>query len=175
MSIQTIYQKTIKFAAKKHAKQTIPGTDLPYLVHLSNVAMEIFIAFEKSKNFDLEFAIRIALLHDTLEDTDTTFEELENLFGIKTRQAVEALTKNAVINKSERMNDSLKRIRKQPNEVWAVKLADRITNLQTPPHYWSEEKIKNYKNEAILILKELKGGNSYLEERLKEKIENYGR
>lgn len=45
MSVQTIYQETIKFAAQKHANQTIPGSQLPYIVHLSNVAMEIFTAF----------------------------------------------------------------------------------------------------------------------------------
>jgi len=177
MSIQTIYQETIKFAAKKHTdrNQTIPGTDLPYVVHLSNVAMEVFIAFERSKNFSLEFAIQTALLHDTLEDTDTTFEELEDAFNTEIAHAVKALTKNSDLDKEYRMTDSLERIKNQPKEVWVVKLADRITNLQTPPRYCSEEKIKNYKNEAIIILQQLKGGNDYLEQRLKEKIKNYGR
>ncbi|WP_435525875.1 hypothetical protein [Chryseobacterium indoltheticum] len=57
--------------------------------------------------------------------------------------------------------------------MWAVKLADRITNLQRPPHFWSAEKIKKYKEEAITILNELNGGNEYLENRLREKIKNY--
>ena len=49
MDIQTLYQQTIKSATLKHLKQnqTIPGTDLPYVVHLSNVAMEILIAVQK--------------------------------------------------------------------------------------------------------------------------------
>lgn len=175
MSIQTIYQQTIKFAAQKHATQKIPGSDLPYIVHLSNVAMEIIIAFEKSKNFNLEFAIQTALLHDVLEDTETSLQELENFSNINIVHAVKALTKNSDLDKTDRMKDSLERIKKQPKEVWAVKLADRITNLQTPPHHWSEEKIKLYKNEATVILQQLKGGNDYLEQRLKEKIENYGK
>ena len=43
MHTQSFYQKAIKFAAAKHAEQnqTVPGTNLPYVVHLSNVAMEI--------------------------------------------------------------------------------------------------------------------------------------
>lgn len=175
MSIQDIYQHTIKFAAQLHAdkNQTIPGTNLPYVVHLSNVAMEILIASEKSKNFDAEFAIQLALLHDTLEDTDVTFEQIENELGKKVAEGVLALTKNFDLEKSEQMMDSLTRIKQQPKEVWAVKLADRITNLQTPPHFWKEEKIKKYKEEAQIILEELCDGNEYLENRLKEKIETY--
>jgi (p)ppGpp synthase/HD superfamily hydrolase len=42
-NIQTIYQKTIDFAAEKHGKQKMPN-GLPYIVHLSNVAMEVFMA-----------------------------------------------------------------------------------------------------------------------------------
>jgi guanosine-3',5'-bis(diphosphate) 3'-pyrophosphohydrolase len=175
MNIQDIYQKTIKFAAQKHTdkNQTIPGSNLPYVVHLSNVAMEILVASQKSENFDTEFAVQVALLHDTLEDTDVTFEELENEFGKPVADAVLALTKNDDIQKDKKMMDSLQRIKEQPKEVWAVKLADRITNLQRPPYFWKEEKIKKYKEEAQIILEELRGGNEYLENRLEEKIEEY--
>lgn len=175
MNIQDIYQKTIKFAAQKHTdqNQTIPGTDLPYVVHLSNVAMEILLAAERSENFDGKFAIQVALLHDVLEDTPTTYEELKNKFGQPVADGALALTKNADLEKDERMMDSLNRIKKLPKEVWAVKLADRITNLQPPPAHWSEEKIKKYKLEAEIILQELRGGNEYLEKRLEQKINEY--
>ncbi|MFP3593649.1 HD domain-containing protein [Chryseobacterium sp. SIMBA_038] len=175
MSIQDIYQKTIKFAAQKHTdqNQTIPGTDLPYVVHLSNVAMEILLASEKTENFDGELAVQIALLHDVLEDTPATYEELENTFSKTVAEGVLALTKNANLEKDQRMMDSLNRIKKLPKEVWAVKLADRITNLQPPPAHWSEEKIKKYKAEAEIILSELRGGNEYLEKRLEQKIKEY--
>lgn len=75
-------QEAIKFAAKKHQekKQHVPGTKLPYVVHLSNVAMEIIIAAHNSVNFNLGFAVQVALPHDTIEDTNTSFEELENKF-----------------------------------------------------------------------------------------------
>lgn len=177
MSIQDIYQKTIKFAAQKHTNhhQTIPGTNLPYVVHLSNVAMEILVASEKSENFDTELAIQIALLHDVLEDTDTSFQELESHFNQSVAESVLALTKKDDLEKHEKMMDSLKRIKELPKEVWAVKLADRITNLQQPPSHWSEEKIKEYKLEAQTILYELRGGNEYLEKRLENKIEEYNK
>lgn len=175
MSLQETYQTTIQFATHKHAKinQTIPGTDLPYVVHLSNVAMEILVAAGQSESFNTGFAVQLALLHDVLEDTGTTFEELSEKFGKVVAEGVMALTKNAELPKDERMADSLERIRQQPREVWAVKLADRITNLQQPPHFWTPEKIEKYRQEATMILKELRGGNPYLENRLQSKIENY--
>ncbi|OXG04981.1 guanosine-3',5'-bis(diphosphate) 3'-pyrophosphohydrolase [Flavobacterium araucananum] len=175
MELQALYQKTIKFAAKKHAdqNQVIPGTNLPYVVHLSNVTMEIIIASQETKGFNTAFAIQVALLHDILEDTVTTFDELVEEFDEEIAQAVLALTKNAAIAKEERMVDSLTRIKKLSKEVWAVKLADRITNLQVPPENWSLEKIKEYHKQALQILTELKGGNPYLENRLAERISNY--
>ncbi|WP_294322593.1 hypothetical protein [uncultured Chryseobacterium sp.] len=83
MSLQDIYQNTIQFAAQKHTEinQTIPGTNLPYVVHLSNVAMEILVAAGQSESFNIGFAIQVALLHDVLEDTGATFEELSENSG----------------------------------------------------------------------------------------------
>lgn len=175
MSLQDIYQNTIKFAAQKHAEinQTIPGTNLPYVVHLSNVAMEILVAAGQSESFNTGFAVQLALLHDVLEDTDATFEELSKKFGKAVAEGVLALTKNAELPKDERMADSLERIKQQPEEVRAVKLADRITNLQKPPHFWTAEKIEVYRQEAMVILEELRGANPYLENRLQRKIQEY--
>ena len=53
--------------------------------------------------------------------------------------------------KDQQIIDSLSRIKKLPIEVWAVKLADRITNLQPPPSYWTTEKRKKYLDQAKLI------------------------
>ena len=176
MHTQSLYQKAIKFAAAKHAEQnqTVPGTNLPYVVHLSNVAMEILMASFNSDNFDTDFAVQVALLHDTLEDTSTTLNELEREFGTDIAKAVHALSKNTDLPKDQQMNDSLKRIKSMSPEVWAVKLADRITNLQPPPPHWDKERKISYRHEAGLILHELKDGNEFLAKRLEEKIEEYG-
>ena len=176
MHTQSLYQKAIKFAAAKHAEQnqTVPGTNLPYVVHLSNVAMEILMASFNSDNFDTDFAVQVALLHDTLEDTSTTLNELEREFGTDIAKAVEALTKNNSLPKEQQMNDSLKRIKLLSPEVWAVKLADRITNLQPPPLHWDKDRKIRYREEAGLILSELKDGNEFLAKRLEKKIEEYG-
>lgn len=175
MITQTLYQEAIKFAAAKHLKmeQKVPGTDLPYVVHLSNVAMEILIAGSNTPDFNLAFAVQVALLHDTIEDTETDFQEIENKFGIEIANAVSALTKNIELPKDQQMHYSLMRIKKLPSEVWAVKLADRITNLQEPPKHWDTSKKIAYQKEALHILHHLKDANKHLEQRLKEKITDY--
>ncbi|WP_240543658.1 HD domain-containing protein [Spirosoma foliorum] len=175
MDIQSLYQRAIKFATTKHVaeNQLVPGSNLPYVVHLSNVAMEILVAAHYSPNFQLDYAVQLALLHDTLEDTSATFDEIATEFGIEVAKGVSALTKNDALPKAEKMADSLRRIKELSTEVWAVKLADRITNLQVPPNYWSSAKKSEYRQEAITLLNELKGGNAYLEKRLNEKIADY--
>ncbi len=175
--IQNLYQEAIRFAGNRHLEnnQTVKGTRLPYVVHLSNVAMEIFLAASHTEDLDLEFAVQVALLHDTIEDTSATYEEVSEKFGREIADAVLALSKDEKLPKEEQIPDSLKRIRKMRKDVWAVKLADRITNLQPPPSDWDNETLVNYLEQSKLILKEMKDGNRYLAERLKDKIDEYAR
>jgi (p)ppGpp synthase/HD superfamily hydrolase len=173
MDAQDKYQSAIKFAGGKHGKQKVPGTRLPYVVHLSNVAMEVMFASQQSKDFDIDFAAQVALLHDAIEDTKTTKKQLEKKFGGRVAEAVSALTKNEELPKEERIPDSLRRIKALNKEVWAVKLADRITNLQKPPADWTKKKIIAYQQSARMILQELREGNEYLATRLEKKIEAY--
>lgn len=175
MNAQDLYQRAIRFAAEKHQEQhqCIPGTNLPYVVHLSNVAMELLVAAPHSTHFDLNLAIQVALLHDTLEDTSTTTDELTEQFGLPISDAVLALTKNKHLPKEAQMPDYLSRIKQQPMEVWSVKLADRITNLQAPPAHWNAQKKISYHQEANVILETLQGANTYLEHRLATKLIAY--
>lgn len=170
--VQTLYQEAIKFATYKHLqkRQKVKGTKLSYVVHLSNVAMEIFMAAPHTKDFNLIYAIQAALLHDTIEDTETTFGEIKDIFGEDIAIAVLALSKDNNLPKDRQISDSLSRIKKLRKEVWAVKLADRITNLQPPPANWSRAKNIKYLKESQVILDELIDGNQYLAQRLEAKI-----
>ncbi|NOU60162.1 HD domain-containing protein [Marinifilum caeruleilacunae] len=171
---QEIYQKAIKFAGEKHKNQQVPGTNSNYLLHISNVAMEILMAYAAANTFDLDFAVQLAILHDTLEDTDTKLEELSEAFGDRVAKGVLALTKNEQLStKQEQMMDSLNRINQLEKEVGMVKLADRITNLQEPPGHWTKDKMLAYRKEALMICEELFDKNEYLHRRLEQKIEDY--
>lgn len=175
MFCQENYIKTLEFAALAHKEQKTPK-GFPYLAHITCVAMEVINACEKSK-LDEEkanLAISCALLHDVIEDTDFTYDDIFVNFGLEVAEGVEALTKNKELDsKQEQMRDSIERLLAQPYEVQMVKLADRITNLSVPPKHWDNEKIKAYQKEASFILSCLKNSNIYLAKRLEEKIESY--
>jgi len=170
---QDKYIKACKFAAEAHNGQPVPGTDLPYLVHLGLVSMEVIAAIGIDDRYDADLAMQCAWLHDTIEDTKTSYDDIVDTFGVEVADGVQALTKDDGLPKSDQMADSLKRIKDQPKEVWAVKMADRITNLQPPPPKWSQEKIAKYRIEALLIHDELKEANERLADRLYEKAEAY--
>jgi len=121
-------------------------------------------------------AIICAILHDTIEDTPTTYADIEKEFGTSVADGVMALSKNEKLEtKREQMLDSLMRIKQQPKEVWVVKMADRVANLGKPPHYWSPEKIKAYRDEAQIIFENLGVADEVMAERLRGKIEEYAR
>ncbi len=174
--VQTLYQEAIKFAASRHQEKRpkVKGTKLPCVVHLCNVAMEIFMAAAFTTNFNLNYAIQVAILHDTIEDTTTTYDEIKEKFGEDIAIAVLALSKDKKLPKDQQIIDSLIRIKKLQKEVWAVKMADRITKLQPPPAKWTEKKINRYHKKSQIILDELKEGNQYLGKRLEAKIFEYG-
>lgn len=171
---QDKYIKACNFAAKAHNGQLVPGTDLPYLVHLSLVSMEVIAALGADDKHDADLAMQCAWLHDTIEDTTTvTYENVKDSFGVNVADGVWALTKDTSLPKQDQMADSLKRIRQQSKEVWVVKMADRITNLQPPPHYWNQEKIVRYREEALMIHNALKDANELLAARLLLKANEY--
>ncbi len=175
MFSQENYIEVLNFAALAHGEQKTPK-GLPYIAHITCVAMEVINACEKSQleQNKTDLAISCALLHDVIEDTNITYDEIYVKFGDKIANGVEALTKDKTKStKQEQMKDSLERLLAQPYEIQMVKLADRITNLGIPPKHWDSEKMKKYQEEASLILSCLKNSNVYLAKRLEEKIEEY--
>jgi (p)ppGpp synthase/HD superfamily hydrolase len=170
---QELYIKAARFAAQAHAGQLYPGTGLPYLIHLSFVSMEVLGVLSVEPGHDGDLAVQCALLHDSIEDTDVTYADLASTFGVKVADGVQALSKNPDLEKSQQLTDSLQRIRSQPKEIWIVKLADRISNLQPPPPHWTPAKVIRYRDEAINIHTALKDASPFLSLRLAKKIANY--
>lgn len=170
--IQDAWLAAWELAARAHNAQKYPGSELPYIVHIAQVATEILVAHHEAPFARPVLAVQCALLHDTLEDTAVTAAELAR-FGDDVVAGVRALSKDAALPKREAMADSLRRIKQQPVEVWAVKLADRISNLGPPPCYWSAEKIASYRLEAQTILDALGAAHEPLARRLARRIAEY--
>jgi len=178
---QDTYIKACRFAAEAHNGQLFPGTNLPYLMHISLVAMEVIAALAVEQVDHPNLAVQCALLHDTIEDTEISYSDVQVSFGTDVADGVLALSQNKQLAATEdkftrrwlQLEDSLKRIKQQPGEVWMVKLADRITNLQPPPGHWNDEKITRYKKGAEQIHGELASASDYLGQRLRQKIDVY--
>jgi (p)ppGpp synthase/HD superfamily hydrolase len=169
------YVEALQFAADRHAGQKVPGTERPYLVHLTSVAQEVMRGIALESVPDPDLAVVCAVLHDVVEDTGTTAAEVAARFGDAVARGVAALSKDAGLPKGEQGDDSLRRIRECPREVWCVKLADRITNLDEPPPFWTVEKRRGYREEARRIHAALGAAHEVLGERLAERIERYAR
>lgn len=170
---QDLFIKACRFAARAHRGQTVPGTDLPYLLHLTFVAMETMAALAAEEGRDGDLAVACALLHDVIEDTGATFREVRAAFGRKVADGVLALSKDKSLPHGSRLADSLRRIRRQPKEVWMVKLADRTANLQPPPPHWTRGKAAAYLGDAVRIRAALKDASPFLAARLSERIAAY--
>jgi (p)ppGpp synthase/HD superfamily hydrolase len=168
------YIRSLKYAAAAHHGQTVPGTDLPYVIHVTMVAMEVIAALAHEDGLDGDLAVQCALLHDVIEDAGISCEKLAAEFGPDVADGVLALSKNNILeSKQEKMADSLARIKAQPKEIWMVKMADRITNLQPPPGHWSDEKVERYRAEGKEILNELGDASPFLAKRLNGKLRVY--
>lgn len=168
------YADALRFAAAAHAGQNVPGTDLPYLVHVVAVASEVIAALPHHRELDADLAVTCALLHDAVEDTPVTLDEIAARYGAAVAAGVAALTKDARLpTKAEQMADSLRRIRDQPREIAIVKLADRITNMSSPPAGWSKDKRAAYRVEAGLIADTLGYASAVLEARLRTRMDAY--
>jgi (p)ppGpp synthase/HD superfamily hydrolase len=170
---QDEYIKALIFAAHAHGSQRVPGTRLPYLAHLTLVSMEVMAAVSAEAGLDGTLAVQCASLHDVIEDAGISRDQLAELFGKAVADGVKALSKDSTLSREEQMKDSLERIRRQPREIWMVKLGDRITNLQPPPTHWTPEKIARYRQEAVQIHASLQDASPFLAERLQDKIDHY--
>ncbi|MBE7451969.1 MAG: bifunctional (p)ppGpp synthetase/guanosine-3',5'-bis(diphosphate) 3'-pyrophosphohydrolase [Kofleriaceae bacterium] len=168
------YQASLRFAAERHAGQTVPGTHLPYLLHVTSVAGEVMRAIVLEPVAAPDLAVVCALLHDVVEDTPTPLAEIAARFGDDVALGVAALSKDAALAKAQQLDDSLRRIRACPAEIWVVKLADRIVNLQEPPPHWSGDKRRRYRDEARQIHAALAPAHALLGRRLDERIDAYG-
>lgn len=116
--------EAVSFAARKHRHGLRKDGRTPYVAHVYRVAMTVRDVF----GCDDPTALVAALLHDTIEDADTDFDDIEEHFGRSVAECVAALTKNASLPESERERDYDARLAAGPWQARLVKLADTHDN-----------------------------------------------
>ncbi|XP_048811678.1 guanosine-3',5'-bis(diphosphate) 3'-pyrophosphohydrolase MESH1 isoform X2 [Lagopus muta] len=119
-----------------------------------------------------------ALLHDTVEDTDTTLPEIEERFGPEVRRVVEELTDDKTLPKAERKRLQVERAAGSSARAKLVKLADKLHNLRDlqrcAPKGWSEERVQEYFRWAAEVVAGLRGTSPPLEAALQRLLEERG-
>lgn len=156
--------KALHFAAAKHRDQRRKGAEAsPYVNHLIEVAELLAREGEVTDVITLQAAI----LHDTLEDTETTPEELDAHFGIEVRRIVEEVSDDQVLSKAERKRLQIVQATQLSERAKLVKLADKIANLRSlmlaPPVQWSLKQKQEYVAWSERVGEGLRGCNRKLE------------
>jgi guanosine-3',5'-bis(diphosphate) 3'-pyrophosphohydrolase len=152
------------FAADKHRRQRRKDADAsPYINH--PLALADILAREGGVS-DAR-VIAAALLHDTVEDTETSIEELEQRFGKRVASIVAEVTDDKSLAKDERKRLQIVKAASKSNEAKLVKIADKIANLRdilaSPPADWSDERKTEYFRWAEKVVAGLRGANASLE------------
>jgi hypothetical protein len=142
-------EQALQFATKAHAGQTRSGGD-PYITHPMRVAASVE-QYKQSHN--LEAIIDAALLHDTVEDTDTTHEDLEALFGGLVASIVKELTSDPEqIKKVGKAAYLSHKMATMSSYALVIKLADRLDNVKDIATAKTPEWRAKYKSETEQIL-----------------------
>ncbi len=154
-----------QFAAEKHAAQKRKGAaGEPYVNHLIEVANLVARALaEPDPNL-----IAAALLHDVVEDTGVTAEELRERFGQDVTGLVLEVTDDKSLPKEERKRLQVVNAPKKSVRAQVIKLADKVSNLRSllssPPPSWSTQRKREYFLWAEQVVAGLSAPNPILKE-----------
>jgi len=153
------------FAAQRHADQRRKGSRRePYVNHLAEVAESLC---EATGGGDAAL-VAAALLHDTIEDTQTSLEELLMLFGEDVAALVMEVTDDKSLPKLERKRLQIVMAPKKSRRAKLLKIADATSNVRAlaadPPADWSTERVLDYIAWAEQVIGHCRGLNSELEQ-----------
>ena len=157
--------KAALFAADRHRNQRRKGhRGAPYINHPLAVAECLATAGIEDPDI-----LAAALLHDTVEDTDTSITELEELFGPRVASIVAEVTDDKTLPKAERKRRQIASAPTKSYEAKLVKLSDKLCNLRDlrdcPPD-WSQVRITAYHRFARDVYRGLRGTHSDLDSQM---------
>jgi len=156
--------RVVEFASRKHSTQRRKDVAAsPYINH--PIAVTHVLA-DAGGIADL-LTLMAAVLHDTIEDTDTTPAELEEQFGETVRKLVEEMTDDKTLDKAVRKQRQIERAPKLSRRAKAIKVADKIANVQDvvehPPPRWSLARRIEYLDWTEKVVAGCRGAHPALE------------
>jgi guanosine-3',5'-bis(diphosphate) 3'-pyrophosphohydrolase len=129
------------FAARAHRHQLRKDGRTPYVSHVFRVCLTVRHVF----GVDDDGALTAALLHDTIEDTATDYDDIEREFGGEVAEWVKALTKDMREREPEREEKYKKELAQAPWQVQVCKLADIHDNLLDSEHFSPPQRAKTFR------------------------------
>lgn len=161
---QKLIFHALAFAARKHRDQRRKGIEAsPYINHPIDLANVLVNEAEITD----PIVIAAAILHDTVEDTDTTVEELHTEFGEVVSQIVDEVSDDQRLRKAERKRLQIEHAATASYQARLVKLADKICNLRdmenSPPANWDRDRQQEYFDWAKAVIDQLRGTHAVLE------------
>jgi (p)ppGpp synthase/HD superfamily hydrolase len=165
MNNSRLLLQAINFAAHKHKDQRRKDEEAsPYINH--PVAVALLLA-EIGGVTDAEI-LAAAILHDTLEDTETTAEELEAKFGQRVRRIVEEVTDDKSMPKRLRKQRQIEHAQDLSPDAVLIKLGDKTANVldvtHSPPKDWPIERKREYLDWAESVVKACPNVNAAMEQ-----------
>lgn len=156
--------KALSFAADKHRNQRRKDTDsTPYINHPISL---LHLLYNEAAITDSVVLVG-ALLHDTVEDTDTPLIEIEHVFGADVATVVAQVTDDKSLPKAVRKQLQIDHAASLCDRAKLVKLADKTCNLrdlaQSPPADWSVERAALYCEWCHQVVDQLRGTHTTLE------------
>lgn len=163
--------KAVEFAAEKHQFQVRKDPNsTPYIIHPIGVAENVFVIGHVRD----PSIIMGALLHDTVEDTDTSFEEIMEHFGPTIHGYVIEVTDDKSLSKAERKRLQIVHAPHKSAGAAQIKLGDKLYNLRDlakcPPAGWEQERIDQYFAWAKNVVDRLPWVNAALKQAVDEVI-----
>lgn len=164
--------QAVEFAAHKHKDQRRKDKHAsPYINHPVKVALVI----AEIGGIEDPEVLAAAILHDTLEDTDTTPAELEQYFGKKISKIVAEVSDDRSLPRPERKRKQVEHAPQLSKSATLVKLGDKICNVAdliiAPPADWSMARKTEYLNWAEQVIKHCKPVNQALETHFSKVLE----
>ncbi|MGQ0584302.1 MAG: HD domain-containing protein [Reyranella sp.] len=152
------------YAARQHIAQRRKGERAePYINHLTEVAA---LLAEATGGDDVAL-LAGGLLHDTLEDTDATYEDLEQRFGPEVAALVAEVTDDKSLPKEERKRLQIDKTPSKSRRAKLLKIADKTSNLRSmvssPPKGWTPERLRDYVGWAEQVVRSCRGLNAMLD------------
>jgi (p)ppGpp synthase/HD superfamily hydrolase len=121
-----VIEIALKTAAKVHEKQYRKGTDIPYITHPVAVGMILMKAGYS------EELVAAGILHDTVEDTELSLQDIEQLFGRNIAQIVEGCSEpDKSLSWEDRKKHTIEYLKSAPEEIRVVACADKLHNIRS--------------------------------------------